>query len=364
MMAVKGTTVIKKIKIWRENLDLTRPYTIAYQTIESVENIFVYLETDDGLYGIGSGSPADFITGENMDDAEDVLNNKLETFLYGRDIKQVNEICRDLQVEFPDTPAARMAVDIALYDIFAKFLGFPIAAFLGQVHKAIPTSKTIGIKETIEETLAEADEHIATGFKIIKLKIGKEVDKDIEFTSRLRERLGPHIGIRVDANQGYSVADLIKYAENTRNMNIELIEQPLNKANVSEMNEVPDTIKRLCAADENLHSPADALELASRPLNFGIYNIKLMKSGGIYPSMQIGTIAQIAGIDLMWGCMDESIISITAALHAAFACPATKFLDLDGSFDLARDVVSGGFILKDGLLMLQDKPGLGVELLN
>jgi len=363
-MAAKGGTVIKKIKIWRENLDLTRPYTIAYQTIDSVENIFVYLETDNGLHGIGSGSPADFITGENMDDAENVLNNKLESFLYGRDIKKLNEICRDLQVEFPETPAARMAVDIALYDIFAKYLGISIAGFLGQVHQAIPTSKTIGIKATIEETLAEADEHMSTGFKLIKLKIGKEVDKDIEFTARLRERLGPHIGIRVDANQGYSVADLIKYAEKTKNMNIELIEQPLNKANVSDMKDVPDTIKRLCAADENLHSPADALELAGNPQNFGIYNIKLMKSGGIYPSMQIGNIAQIAGINLMWGCMDESIISITAALHAAFACPATKFLDLDGSFDLARDIVSGGFILKDGLLMLPDKPGLGVEMLK
>ena len=48
----------------------------------------------------------------------------------------------------------------------------------------------------------------------------------------------------------------------------------------------------------------------------------------------------------MWGCMDESRISIAAALHAAFASPATRFLDLDGSLDLARDVVEGGFTLE------------------
>ena len=36
----------------------------------------------------------------------------------------------------------------------------------------------------------------------------------------------------------------------------------------------------------------------------------------------------------MWGCNDESCISIAAALHAAYACPATRYLDLDGSFDL------------------------------
>jgi L-alanine-DL-glutamate epimerase-like enolase superfamily enzyme len=54
-------------------------------------------------------------------------------------------------------------------------------------------------------------------------------------------------------------------------------------------------------------------------------------------------------------------VSITAALHAAFACSNTRYLDLDGSFDLAEDVVSGGFILKDGCLSLSGRPGLGLQ---
>ncbi len=363
-MTAKNSTIIKTVKSWRENLDLTRPYTIAYQTIESVENIFVYIETEGGLYGIGSGSPADFITGENMDDADKALKEKLEAILLGRDIRMLNSICRELQLEFPKTPAARMAVDIALHDIFSKQIEMPLAKYLGQVHQAIPTSKTIGIKPTIEETLVEADEHIATGFKIIKLKVGKQVEKDIEFTAKLRERVGNDIGIRVDANQGYEVPDLLKYVKGTEHLNIELIEQPLHDTRVAEMLEVPDQLREICAADENLHSPRDALQLANFPQPFGIFNIKLMKCGGVYPALQIGQIAQLAGIDLMWGCMDESIISITAGLHAAFACPSTRFLDLDGSFDLARDIVSGGFILKDGLLMISDNPGLGVKLLD
>ena len=66
---------------------------------------------------------------------------------------------------------------------------------------------------------------------------------------------------------------------------------------------------------------------------------------------------------LFWGCNDESIVSITAALHIAFASANTKYLDLDGSLDLAEDIVTGGFILKDGLMSISDKPGLGVELM-
>jgi L-alanine-DL-glutamate epimerase-like enolase superfamily enzyme len=59
--------------------------------------------------------------------------------------------------------------------------------------------------------------------------------------------------------------------------------------------------------------------------------------------------------------MDESVVGISAALHSAFASPATRYLDLDGSFDLSRDFARGGFQLEDGLLRTNGLPGLGVE---
>jgi L-alanine-DL-glutamate epimerase-like enolase superfamily enzyme len=89
-----------------------------------------------------------------------------------------------------------------------------------------------------------------------------------------------------------------------------------------------------------------------------------MKCGGIAPGLQIAEIADLAGIDLMWGCMDESRIGIAAALHAALASPATRYLDLDGSLDLARDLVHGGFELVKGELSVTDQPGLGVKMIG
>ena len=62
--------------------------------------------------------------------------------------------------------------------------------------------------------------------------------------------------------------------------------------------------------------------------------------------------------------MDESIISISAALHAALASSATRYLDLDGSLDLARDLVSGGFVIEDGFMSTVEAPGLGVKPLS
>jgi L-Ala-D/L-Glu epimerase len=67
----------------------------------------------------------------------------------------------------------------------------------------------------------------------------------------------------------------------------------------------------------------------------------------------------------MWGCMDESCVGIAAALHAALACPGTRHLDLDGSFDLARDVATGGFVVEPGgLLRPTGGPGLGARLIT
>jgi L-alanine-DL-glutamate epimerase-like enolase superfamily enzyme len=87
-----------------------------------------------------------------------------------------------------------------------------------------------------------------------------------------------------------------------------------------------------------------------------------MKCGGIRPALAIAQIAESASIDLMWGCNDESVVSIAAALHAAYACPNTRYLDLDGSFDLARDPAKNGFVVEEGRLRLLDRLGLGVDL--
>lgn len=127
------------------------------------------------------------------------------------------------------------------------------------------------------------------------------------------------------------------------------------------MRNLPGHIKQLVAADESLINAADAASLVAPPAACGFFNIKLMKCGGIGEALKIANIAQASNTGLMWGCNDESIISITAALHTAFSCPHTKFIDLDGSLDLAVDVVKGGFVLEDGIMSIADRPGLGLE---
>ncbi len=351
---------IKDIKVWNVDLGNTKPYTIAFKTIDEVKNAFVEITLDNGLTGIGAGNPSEYVVGETLEQCLAALQEKNLEFLIDRDIRELNQLTYEIWRKFPDNPSARAALDIALYDAFTKSLDVPLVKFLGQKIKKLPTSKTIGIKN-VSETLKEAAEYINQGFKVLKIKLGKDLEEDVERIMKLREQFGAGVVIRIDANQGYSVDQTIQFYGRTYDLNIELIEQPLPAKAISELKSLPKEVRSVVAADESLITPADAIELLKPPKAVGIFNIKLMKCGGISQGLKIADIALHTGIDLFWGCNDESIVSITAALHTAFACANTKYIDLDGSLDLSLDVVKGGFVLKDGHMSCTDKPGLGVE---
>ncbi len=343
-----------------EDFELVRPYTIAFRSVDHVQMRFVRLSTDIGLTGIGCASPESMVTGETREACSAALQEDALSWLQGRDPRTLPAICRELDTRLPKTPAARAAVDIALHDLLAQYLGVPLVEMLGRAHQSLPTSITIGIKP-VDETVEEADEYVGRGFKILKVKLGHSLDEDLARLARLRESVGKDIGIRVDPNQGYSAEQLNAFVEHTSQLDIEFLEQPMAADDIDAMRALPEKVRARLAADETLLDAHDALTLIEPPRACGIFNIKLMKCGGIHAARRIADIADSAGIELMWGCMDESIVSISAALHAALASPATRYLDLDGSLDLARDVVDGGFVLEDGTMRTTDQPGLGVR---
>lgn len=354
---------ITEIRTRIEAFELTRPYTIAFRSVSDVEMGLVEIETDSGLVGLGCASPEPYVTGETREACAAALDVSNLAWLEGQDVRALPKLCRDLEGGMQTTPAARAALDMALHDLLAQHLAVPLVEMLGRAHQSLPTSITIGIKPSAE-TLDEAREYLGRGFRVLKVKLGHSLEEDLERLHKLREQLGGDFAVRVDPNQGYSAADVTTFVTATDALDIEFLEQPMPADQVAELRALPEPIRRRVAADETLLNEFNALELVSPPAACGIFNIKLMKCGGVYAAQRIADIAETAGIELMWGCMDESIISISAALHAALASPATRYLDLDGSLDLARDVVDGGFVLEHGCLRTTDAPGLGVARLQ
>jgi len=351
---------IKSVRAWLQNLALRKPYTIAHLVCSEVENVFLEIELENGITGIGAANPAPEVVGETPEQC--LKNCQSEAFqgLKGCDIRDFRRLITQTGQQFPHAPGTLAALDIALHDACAQLMGIPLVALYGQKITSLPTSVTIGIMD-VADTIAEATDFFQQGFRILKVKTGMQVDEDIERILKLHERFGRQVRLRIDANQGYDPASLHTFLSATQHLNLELIEQPLPVGQENALLAFDPEIRKILVADESLKSADSARKLAAAPQPFGIFNIKLMKCGGIAGAMHIADIAKQTGIQLFWGCNDESIISITAALHAAFACPHTRYLDLDGSFDLAEDLVSGGFHLDKGYLSLAGGKGLGVQ---
>ena len=351
---------IKSVKAWLQQLPLTKPYTIAYKVIEDTEIVFFEVVLENGITGTGASNPFEDVVGETPADTLANLQTDFVQNFAGRDIRFFNQLIDEAITQFPHKPGTIAAIDIALHDAFCQWLGIRVVDWYGCKINALPTSYTIGIKDTMA-MLEEVKTIYAAGFKLIKLKTGLNVDEDIERVTRLTELYKNKMRIRVDANQGYNLQQLKYFLNKTKDLSLELIEQPLPSGKEPELSVLPDVDRKILTADESLTDAASALLLSHPPAPYGIFNIKLMKCGGIRAAREIAGIAANSGINLFWGCNDESIVSITAALHAAYSCTHTKYLDLDGSFDLTGDYVTGGFILKEGVMYLTEQPGLGVN---
>lgn len=353
---------IQSMRAYRRDIPLTNPYTIAFQTTDVAELAFVEIELSNGIVGFGASAASEPVFGESIEESIRNLQSDTVQQWVGRDIRHFRQLISEVKQAFPQHSGTVTCLDIALHDAFGKYLDVPVLKFYGQKIKPLPTSVTIGIK-SVEETLEDAKAYQQQGFKVLKIKTGLELEQDIERCTKLREHFGDSLHLRVDANQGYTAAQTLAFQQATQKLKLELIEQPMPVGTEAEMKALPAALKTKIACDESLKSAASALHLIDGAGACGIFNIKLMKCGGLLGAFEIATIAHYADIDLFWGCFDESVLSITAALHAALACPATRYIDLDGSLDLAEDPFRGGFVLRDGMLYPSDLSGFGTELI-
>lgn len=340
---------------------LIASFTIAFHTTYDADLVLLQIFTDGPHVGLGVAAPFEAVTGESIEACARALGEELPEWLVGREFEHPGPICHESASKFSGTPAARAAMDMALYDLWGKQLGKPLVELFGQVHGPLPTSMTMGLR-TMEESIAEARDFLEMGYTILKVKGGSDIEHDVELLTKLREEHGEGIALRSDLNQGYGVAQLTDFIERTKSLGVEMIEQPFPVDRIDDHLEFPADIIEILAADENAKDEADSLALAMEPQPAKIINIKMMKCGGIYPAGRMAAIADVAGQSLMWGCMVESAVGLSAALHVALACPNTRYLDLDGSYDLVEDLVDGGIRIEGGIVYPVDAPGLGATL--
>lgn len=351
---------ITKIETWPVSMKLVEPYTIAYETIEEFTNIFIRIETDKGINGFGCAAPDEKITGETPESVISVIEDKLAPRLSGSDPLRTALAVEGLRPYLKDNKSAIAAIDMALFDILGKRCTLPLWKLLGGYRDRIKTSVTIGILP-VDETVEKAREWVKRGFRCLKLKGGADVESDIHRLIRVREEVGKEIELRFDANQGYTPDEAVRFVNESRLAEPELIEQPTPKGKPDMLKNVTSRITIPVMADESLITLRDAFRIAQGEIA-DMINIKLMKVGGIMESIRINTVARSAGLETMVGCMDEAELGIAAGLHFALARPNVMYADLDGHMDLVGDPSAGHLIIREGIISPNEKPGLGYDL--
>ena len=349
---------ITRTEAWPVTMKLREPYAIAYETVASTTNVFLRVETKGGIVGYGCAAPDLNVTGETAAAVQKIFENVLPAALKGSDPLRPVMILERIAPVLKKYPSALAAVDMALFDIMGKAAGIPLWKLLGGFRRRIKTSVTIGIMPLVD-MVNRSRYWIDEGFTCLKIKGGRDVEEDIDRIRKVREAVGPHVELRFDANQGFDVEDSLRFVRATRQVRLELIEQPTPKGEPDLLARVTDRAPVPIMADESLMTLRDAFRIAKHGLA-DMVNIKLMKVGGIHEALRINSVARSAGLEAMIGCMDESALAISAGLCVALGRPNVMYADLDGHMDLTGDPFSDAVILQKGTLQPTGRPGLGI----
>lgn len=347
---------IVRVESWLISMRLAEPYTIAYETFDRTENVFLLIDAGSGLIGCGCAAPDPHVTGETGAGVLAKLR-EIEPILRGKDPLRITRLMSRLSASLKAHPSARAAVDMALHDLLGKAAGLPLWKLLGGYRSRIKTSVTIGILP-LRETVEKAMRLVSDDFRCLKIKGGLDVEADIERVLEVRRKVGDKIELRFDANQGYDLDQTVQFVEGARRAKLELIEQPTAKSRLNLLGRVTNRVSIPVMADESLMNLGDAFRLARKEL-VDMVNVKLMKVGGIAEALKINAVASAAGLEVMVGCMDESALAVAAGLHFALARRNVAYADLDGHLDLLDDPAKGAVVLKKGFLSPLPSPGLG-----
>ena len=329
-------------------LELRHTFTVASYSRKTTPDVQVRLEYD-GFVGHGEASMPPYL-GHTVESVCAFLQ-KVDLGQF-TDPFQVEDILAYVDSLSPGDAPAKAAVDIALHDLVGQLLGQPLYRIWGlDAAKAPSTTFTIGIDTP--EVVREKTLECAGKFNILKVKVG--LDNDVEMIETIRSVTD--LPLAVDANQGWKdrqqALDEICWLASK---GVVMVEQPMSVARLDDIAWITERSPVSIFADESIQRLRDIPAIKGA---FSGINIKLMKCTGLLEARKMLTYARAEGLGVMIGCMTETSCACTAAAHLS---PAVDFADLDGNLLISNDLFEG-MVVRDGRMVLPDRPGLGLQVL-
>ena len=351
---------ISSIRTQTITIPLNTTFKTALRTVDAIENVLVAIETDKGLTGFGSAAPTAVITGETAGSITGAIDH-IGNAIAGMETDNHEKLFQVLNKCIVANYSAKAAVDMGIYDLLAKSLGVPLYRLLGGRANTVLTDITISLGD-VEAMADKSRRKLNEGFRTLKIKVGGDPETDIERLEAISGAINGRGTLRIDANQGWTEKQAVWVARELqrKNIEIELMEQPVAAQNYEELKYVKERCPFPVYADESVFTDANALALVKMGAVDGI-NIKLMKCGGIYNALKIAAIAEAARIPCMIGSMMECSVSVTAAAHLAVSRSIIGKYDLDAPLFCSSSPAEGGIAYQGPEVHLPETPGLGIE---
>lgn len=341
----KGTSHKLEMKFFPYELKLRHVFTVATYSRTTTPDVQVEI-TYDGVTGYGEASMPQYL-GQTVQSVTAFLQ-KVDLSQFD-DPFQLEDILAYVDSLSPGDTAAKAAVDIALHDLVGKLLGAPWYKIWGlNKDKAPSTTFTIGIDTA--DVVKQKTRECANQFNILKVKLGRENDKEMIETIRSVTDLP----IAVDINQGWkdkekAIDEIFWLKEH----GIVMVEQPMPKELRDDIAWLTEKSPLPIFADEAIQRLKDIKNVAGA---YSGINIKLMKCTGMHEAWKMLNYARAIGMKVMVGCMTETSCAVSAAAQLS---PAVDFADLDGNLLISNDRFKGVEVVK-GKITLPDRPGIGV----
>ena len=354
-----SSNTIQRIEIWPIDVPITDPFIVATGARVTAQNMFVRVTLRDGTQGIGEAAPFPEVGGEDRASCFDTATTLAPT-LIGQSAADYQSIADKLHERAPLYPAARCGLETAILDAHARSLRIPLWQLWGSADvRDRETDITIPICD-LDKTMALARGWYDKGFRLFKMKVGKDVEEDVRRMAAVHDAL-PNIGFIGDANQGFSREDCIRFVTGVKKFggHLVLLEQPVIREDLEGLQAIRHLTGVPVAADESVRSLDDARQVAH--LQAADYiNIKIMKTG-VVQALRIAAFALSVGLRLMVGGMVETRIAMGCSFSLVLGRGGFDVLDLDTPLLLSSDPVLGGYRYSGPMLHPWHRAGLDMQ---
>ncbi|MBI3872154.1 MAG: dipeptide epimerase [candidate division Zixibacteria bacterium] len=348
---------IARLAAWPIDIPLTDGFAISRGTVVTAANVFVCVDLHGGATGYGECAPFTDLTGEDQKGTLAAIES-LRDLVLGQTAATWRRLSQILHEAAPRQPAARCGLETAILDALCRAVGLPLWTLFGGAAVGVQeTDVTIPILGR-ERSLDLAREWRARGFRILKMKVGRNLDQEIATILDIC-RLWPDVSFVVDANQALSETEALRLMSTLKNhgTNVRLLEQPVGRADLTALARLRRDSPFPIGVDESAGSRDDLVRII-RAQAADVVNLKIMKSG-VIEALDMATLALSSGLAIMFGGMIETRLAVGCSLALVAGVGPAHTLDLDTPLLLAADPVDGGYCYDGPLMHLSPGPGHG-----